>query len=133
MRIEPKHVRAITAMMRKWGYTVHAHVEEDLVAEFDVRSDIDENKVGKFSRKSQESRKSALRARPRSGTQRRRIYEYIRDQQHVDRETIALHLGMSENSVRPRVLELIEGGWVKPSGTILNRRGQEVETLEVAK
>jgi hypothetical protein len=134
MRIEPDQVRAVVAQLVAWGVYVRPEIIPDLVAEFDVRSDLDENKPGKFSRKSEESRRAALKATPRTGTQRRKIYDYIKFAGEADRDQIAMWLKMSPNSVRPRVVELIEGGWVRSTGkTKKNLNGQDVEILEAVK
>lgn len=129
MRIEPDQVLAVVVKLRQWGHDIPDADMADLVAEFDTRADLDENKVGKFSRRSLASRQAALRILPRTGTQRRRVYDYIRTMHGTHREQIAKSLGMSENSVRPRVQELIEGGWVRTAGYQTNARGQTVEIL----
>jgi len=130
MRIEPEQVRALVKKLREWGYEIHNLAEEDLVDEFDVRSDIDVDKIGKFTKKSEVSRKAALANMPKSGTQRRRVYEYIYYRKNgVSREEIARVLGIPENSVRPRVAELMEGGWVKVLTHTKNRNDQIVELL----
>jgi len=130
MRIEPEQVRALVKKLREWGYEIHNLAEEDLVDEFDIRSDIDENKVGKFTKKSLVSRRAALANMPKSGTQRRMIYDYIYYcESGTTREEIARVLGMADNSVRPRVAELMEGGWVVVDGHRKNSGNQTVEIL----
>lgn len=66
---------------------------------------------------------------PRSGTQRKRVLAAVwRAPTGATRDELAATLGMSPNTVRPRVKELIDGGWVEPSGftrpTPLGRDGE---------
>lgn len=134
MRIEPEQVSEIVVKLREWGVQVSAKMHQDLRDEFDTRSDIDENKFGKFSRKSEASRLAALRATPRTGTQRRAIYDFMRWQARVHnrgvtREELSDVLKISQNSVRPRVKELLEGGWIQVIGNVKNVRGETVEIL----
>jgi hypothetical protein len=130
VRIEPEHVGEIVVKLREWGVPISAEIHQDLVAEFDVRSDLDENRVGKFSKKSLASKKSALAILPSTGTQRRNVYDFIKVHPGTFREHIANCLEISENSVRPRVAELLEGGWIVVGGR-QTHRGQMVEKLYV--
>lgn len=61
------------------------------------------------------SREAALHAMPRSGTQRLRVLEAIVECPRTDDE-LQRDLRMSGNSERPRRVELVEGGWIEPSG-----------------
>ena len=72
------------------------------------------NEMGKFARRSPESRKAALANFPRSGTQRMAILERIAaaGQRGMTREEVGRALRMSGDTVRPRMLELVEGGWL---------------------
>lgn len=103
---------------------------------------VDEKKLGPFARDSETSRKAALDAYPRQGSQRERILRafaaqipnefgirigYTRD----DLETI-LHL--SGNTIRPRVQELIEGGFLVESDlTRRTRLGSQATVLALTK
>lgn len=106
-------------------------------------SDLAAQKLGPFARESETSRLAALAAYPRQGSQRRRIIEAFRTGRGMirgfTREELAASLGMPDNSVRPRVRELIEGGWIgqgvkdgKPA-TRPTRTGQESEVLVLTK
>jgi hypothetical protein len=64
---------------------------------------------------------AAARVEPRSGSQRARILSLFRlgpDAKPRDwtDEELANWTGLPLNSVRPRRLELVEGGWVRDSG-----------------
>ena len=66
------------------------------------------------------SRKAAFKLLPRSGSQRRKVLDvYVRlypaalTDDDVSRET-----GLPLNSVRPRRLELVEGGWLNKSSVV---------------
>lgn len=76
------------------------------------------------------SRKASIMALPRTGTQRQRIYEAIvRSGGHgmTDFE-IATSLMIYHNSVRPRRLELAEGGFIaKAPFTRPNALGNECD------
>jgi hypothetical protein len=79
-----------------------------------LQEDVAENRLGGFVRDSATSRKAALANYPRSGSQRARILSRLRilEDEGATRDELAEWFGMSPNSVRPRVAELIEGGWV---------------------
>lgn len=78
--------------------------------------------LGKLRRDAAEtSRIARLRNAPRTGTQRERILRLLLTNPMID-EQIATTLRMSENTVRPRRGELIEGGWVRDSGTVRQTR-----------
>ena len=71
-------INEIIAKLDEWGVELPTEIQQDLRDEFDVMDDgIDQNRVGKFSRKSKESRAAALKIFPKTGTQRRRVYDYI--------------------------------------------------------
>jgi hypothetical protein len=61
------------------------------------------------------SRSAALDALPRAGTQRWRVLHALADQPSTD-EQLAGRLRLRTNTIRPRRLELLEGGWVCDSG-----------------
>lgn len=68
------------------------------------------------------SRQAAVKVFPRTGTQRRRILNYLEagwdgaTTTGATDEELQRALRMSGNSVRPRRGELVAGGWVKDSG-----------------
>lgn len=100
----------------------------------DTSGVLDANALGAFQRESETSRQAALDNYPRSGKQRHRVLlaiaragEYGRT-----REELAAELHLPDNSVRPRVRELIEGGWVRATErtrTTVTRSKSEVLAL----
>jgi hypothetical protein len=82
------------------------------------------------------SRKAAFAVYPRSGTQRSRVLLSLahRVVGGMTREELEEHLGLGGNSVHPRVLELIEGGWVyETPDRRLTRAGHEAVVLRVTR
>lgn len=71
--------------------------------------------LGKFARKSETSRQGALANYPRSGSQRDRVLHRVIDsgEQGLTREELEQVTGLRGNTVRPRVRELIDGGWIR--------------------
>lgn len=70
--------------------------------------------MGPFARRSETSRRAAISTYPRAGSQRARVLDrLLAVDRGLSREQLAAKLGMGENSVRPRVRELIEGGFVE--------------------
>lgn len=62
------------------------------------------------------SRAAQLAVMPRAGTQRRRILELIARLGHgLTDEEIVARTGLVPNTVRPRRVELVEGGWLRDS------------------
>lgn len=63
------------------------------------------------------ARLAALKVRPRTGSQRHRVLAFIESctEGGATRDEIAHALGMSPNTVRPRVRELLDGGHVRAS------------------
>lgn len=63
------------------------------------------------------SRLAFLKARPKSGTQRARVLDWLLvcNGRGATDDELADALAMSPNSVRPRRVELVEGGWVEDS------------------
>lgn len=102
-------------------------------------SDPDAKALGPFARESETSRQAALSVYPRQGSQRRLILEAFatgKGRMHgFTREELAGWVRLPDNSIRPRVRELIEGGWItqgskdgKPA-TRPTRTGRESEVL----
>lgn len=89
-------------------------------------SDPDERQLGGFVRSSETSRKAALDAYPRQGSQRWRILDAYYERAKTGpldggvawrgwtRHELAVALGMRESSVAARVIELVRGEWLKP-------------------
>jgi hypothetical protein len=78
------------------------------------------------------SRKAALHNYPRSGTQRHRILCRVvaAGARGMTRDEITNVLGMSQSSTHPRVLELIEGEWLKETDDVrLTQTGAEAHVL----
>lgn len=79
-------------------------------------SDPDERQLGPFVRDSETSRQAALANYPRAGSQRRLILDAFatgKGRAHgFTREELARWTGLPDNSIRPRVGELIAGGWI---------------------
>lgn len=93
-------------------------------------SDPDEKQLGPFARESETSRKAALANYPRQGSQRWRILILLRRVEDetppgrprgLTREEVGLRLGLTGDSVRPRVRELIEGEWIEESEDLTRR------------
>jgi predicted ArsR family transcriptional regulator len=82
------------------------------------------NALGPFQRHSQTSRSAALDNFPRSGSQRKLVLLYLLDHP-ATREEVGHALRLGGSSVRPRVAELVEGGWVEDyriAGELVTRR-----------
>lgn len=95
-------------------------------------SDLGESKLGPFAKDSETSRKAALDAYPRQGTQRSRIIAVLA-QRPLTREGLANRLDLSENTIRPRVKELIEGGWIEETmHTYKTTRGSDAKVLKIS-
>lgn len=77
---------------------------------------------------------AAARALPRSGTQRRRVYDQIvrAGQDGLTDEEIGAFLRLSLNSVRPRRLELVEAGLVADSSRRRDTQGKNPAIVWIA-
>lgn len=90
--------------------------------------------VGPYTRDSVTSKKAAYENMPRSGSQRWRVLRAIAMQggSGATREEISRMTGLDGDSVRPRVWELMQGGWVMASAvTRKTNDGNEAEVLKV--
>lgn len=58
---------------------------------------------------------AAMRVLPKTGTKRKRVYDYLLTRSATDEE-IETALGMSGNTVRPTRGSLVKDGWIKDSG-----------------
>lgn len=91
-------------------------------------------KLGPFVKDSSTSRRAALDNYPRAGSQRHRIIEalYRAYRGELTRDGIAEELGLQHQSVDPRVLELIRGGWVQETPREKpTRTGSKAKLLEL--
>lgn len=125
----------IVAMLadRRGVVIVHGETEADVALRAgqlarglrgDELSDPDERQLGPFVRDSETSRQAALANYPRQGSQRWRILDALttRDVETppgrargLTREELSDRTGLAGDTVRPRVVELIAGGWVVES------------------
>lgn len=91
-----------------------------------------QNRIGPHVSGSPTSKAAALSNFPRSGSQRALVLECLQSKGHfgATRQEIAAETGLSDDSVRPRVVELLDGGWVV--ATELTRptpMGEQAEVL----
>jgi hypothetical protein len=96
------------------------------------------SELGPFARQSETSRRAALRNYPRSGSQRERVLAALAASTSLTREELATELRLPDNSVRPRVRELLDGEWIqvaKTTGGVERTRktalGNDSEVLEL--
>lgn len=77
---------------------------------------IDEAKLRHDAKRT--SREAALLMEPKLGTLRSKVLNAIRvaGKDGMTDDELVAKLGLSPNSVRPRRVELVEGGWVVDSG-----------------
>lgn len=82
--------------------------------------------LGRFQGHSDTSRRAALDVYPRTGTQRAKVLALLvsRPVSGCTDEEVGLLLSMNPSSVRPRRIELVEGGWVAAK---LNDDGTDME------
>lgn len=89
-----------------------------VVGQLPELSDPDAKQLGSFARNSETSRQAALAVYPRQGTDRWKIL-YLLDLASKSgmpghtRDEMARHVGLPGNTVRPRVRELMDGGWIE--------------------
>jgi hypothetical protein len=103
-----------------------------------VERDPAAKEMGKFARRSETSRKAALDNYPRAGTQRAKILTmFMADPSGgFTRDQVSATLAMPPNVATPRVLELVEGGWLEVAKddkgetvTRKTRAGSEADVL----
>jgi hypothetical protein len=133
-----RYRREVTAALEAIGV---GYGEEFVVvpaAEFNRQPSLEEDRLGPFARDSETSRQAALDAYPRQGSQRHRILLVFARQ--VPRETAAGYTrdeleaftSLSGNTIRPRVQELIEGGFLtETEETRRTRSGSEATVLKI--
>lgn len=91
-----------------------------------------ENKLGPFTKKSDTSRRAALKNYPKSGSQRWRVLRAIRDsgEQGMTRDELAHFLQLPDSSVDGRVWELKQGDWaIDSEQTRTTQSGGEAHAL----
>lgn len=98
-------------------------------------ADPDKSQLGPFQAHSDTSRLAALRAYPRQGSQRWQIIQALAHKA-MTRDELVSWLRLRGNAIRPRIVELREGGWVQPlttpTGAVVTRptaTGCEAEVL----
>jgi hypothetical protein len=69
------------------------------------------------------SARAARNVEPRTGTQRARILTWIVEHPGATDYQLSVGLGLLDNSVRPRRGELVEAGYVRDSGRVLEHYG----------
>lgn len=90
------------------------------------------NHLGPWARGSTTSRQAALDNYPHSGTQRRKVLDAITAaaERGCTRPELAMALHLPENSIRPRVVELLERGFVvETNRTRLTHTGSKASVL----
>jgi hypothetical protein len=88
--------------------------------QLDLLSDPDRNVLGKFQRPgdaAETQQSAAVEAYPQSGTQRRKVLDFIagRGNYGATDEEVQDFLVMNPSTQRPRRVELVEGGWIEDS------------------
>jgi hypothetical protein len=78
----------------------------------------DQTKLGGFRSGSDSARKAAIDNYPRSGSQRHRVLVALVEagERGVTSDEIHASTGMNLYSVKPRLIELREGGWAEQNG-----------------
>jgi hypothetical protein len=85
-----------------------------------------------FAKRSETSEAAAVAIEPRRGTLQWKVHRFVRSRGHqgATRQEIADLLGIAENTVRPRITELIALGLVrKTDRTRETRAGRSAEIL----
>lgn len=96
--------------------------------------DLQARRKAPFVAHSKTSRAAAGHVEPRRGTQAHKILEFLRSRGDTGatREEITHALKLSPDSVRPRIVELVDAGLVKPtSRTRRTLHGEQAEVLIV--
>lgn len=95
----------------------------------------DKNQLGPFVKSSSTSRQAAVKSYPNSGAKRFRIFKLIASWGGFGgtREEIGDKLNMNDNTVRPRVKELIDHGFVsEPGATKKTRSGCQAKIVTLS-
>jgi hypothetical protein len=104
-------------------------------ADFASGLGIDEDALGPFGKGGDTSRRAAINAYPKSGTQRWQVFlEIAKAYSHrfgLTRNECSVRLGIPDSSADARVLELRQGGWIQETErTRQTENGQEARILE---
>jgi hypothetical protein len=120
--------QSATPTWKIWLLSTTALNVEDVEIE-----EITQDSQGPFSRDSVTSKKAALDNVPRSGTQRRRVFEKIAAMEEggITRDEISKALNLPDSSTDARVWELKKGGFVMDSDMTRRTRNQGVAALLV--
>lgn len=110
-------------------------------SEFNSQPSLTESQLGPFARDSETSRQAAIDNYPREGGQRRAILSTFAAQipsanfgsyKGYTRDELETITKLSGNAIRPRVKELIEGGYLEESDDVrLTRAGSEATVLQI--
>jgi hypothetical protein len=115
-----RHIARFTvAKISSHTWVCDAHLET-LKAQESTLTDPDAEEIGKFQRPGDAAytqRLAALQAYPATGTQRRRVLDFIgyAGPNGATDEEMQFALAMNPSTQRPRRVELVEGGWVEES------------------
>lgn len=133
MRVTDEMVeRALDAAGRRGGDLGPIRMRAALEAA--LRASVEEDRPGLVSAAhGQTAHDAALKIRPRSGTQRARVLDWIEGWGDYGRtrDEVAAELMMTSNAVRPRVRELIQGGHIYVSSKLRRKTdsGCDAEVL----
>jgi hypothetical protein len=78
----------------------------------EAAAEVEDRELGPFARESETSRLAALDTFPRQDTHRWRILHAAARAEGATRDELEVLTGLGGNTVRPRVQELIEGGFI---------------------
>lgn len=97
-----------------------------------LASEVAEKQLGPFARDSETSRQAALDAYPRQDGQRWKVLHGMPLRGGATRDELEQRTGLSGNTVRPRVQELIDGDFLEETiRTRPTRAGSEAVVLEL--
>lgn len=85
-----------------------------------------------FQAHSSTSRKASREIKPYVPSIRQRVLECIIRQGPISDQSIAEHLGLAENTVRPRRVELVAEGWARAAPDTVLTRSKRQATAWVA-
>lgn len=94
-------------------------------------ADVHQLALGPFAKDSETSRHAALDNFPKQGSQRERVLLSLLERP-ATRDELVIRLRLRGNTIRPRVKELIDGGWVRETGiTHKTATGSDAAVLDV--
>lgn len=139
LKIAARDVRDFRDWLTGW-LEQHTGAGATLLDEQPELMDPEQHELGPFQAGSETSRQAALDNYPRAGTQRWRILQDLRrvGTSGRTRQELAHLLDLSENTIRPRIVELMEGGWVNArtedgpdGGRLVTRKTKDGSLAEV--